>query len=455
MKSLWKQWEERSMTFSKNDLKGTGQVFSFTFLSLLKNKANIIAMVIFAVIGLLAVPAVLLFGGSGVSVQTGSALSGVAVYNETELPMEEGEIAADDNYFSGVVFRMKDREEGVSIEEGLSPEETAALITRAESGEYQIRIYASPDTELTASDMEPLEGLFQREITRAGYKAAGLSDSQIRLLTADYTTDVQTVSDYADETGEDAGSGYVIQLVYAIVVLMVSIMSVSYIIRAVVEEKSSKLVEMLLLNVRPLALIAGKILAALSYVFSILILFVVCLLVSYGVSSRIFGIPGLGEMFGIASEQFGMANIGFGMIVFMIVSLLLGCLTFAIIAGISGAGCSSMDDLSGAASASTLLIMAGYFVSIVVVNVPSRGAELFSSLCPVLSVFCSPVQYAMGTISLGMLIVSWLVQAAVLLLLAVFCAKIYSYLIMYKGNRLTWKKMIGIARQKTEKGGVK
>ena len=78
MKSLWKQWEERSMTFSKNDLKGTGQVFSFTFLSLLKNKANIIAMVIFAVIGLLAVPAVLLFGGSGVSVQTGSALSGVA-----------------------------------------------------------------------------------------------------------------------------------------------------------------------------------------------------------------------------------------------------------------------------------------------------------------------------------------------------------------------------------------
>ena len=263
------------------------------------------------------------------------------------------------------------------------------------------------------------------------------------------------MSDYADETGEDAGSGYVIQLVYAIVVLMVSIMSVSYIIRAVVEEKSSKLVEMLLLNVRPLALIAGKILAALSYVFSILILFVVCLLVSYGVSSRIFGIPGLGEMFGIASEQFGMANIGFGMIVFMIVSLLLGCLTFAIIAGISGAGCSSMDDLSGAASASTLLIMAGYFVSIVVVNVPSGGAELFSSLCPVLSVFCSPVQYAMGTISLGMLIVSWLVQAAVLLLLAVFCAKIYSYLIMYKGNRLTWKKMIGIARQKTEKGGVK
>ena len=50
-------------------------MFSFTFLSLLKNKANIIAMVIFAVIGLLAVPAVLLFGGSGVSVQTGSALS--------------------------------------------------------------------------------------------------------------------------------------------------------------------------------------------------------------------------------------------------------------------------------------------------------------------------------------------------------------------------------------------
>lgn len=454
MKFLWKQWEEKNMSFSKNELKGTGQVFSFTFFSLLKSKANIVTMIIFAIIGLLAVPAVLLFGGSGVSTASGGSLSGVVIYNETELPIEETVLTAEDSWFSSVSVWIKEEAAGEDAAEELSPEEAAVQITRDGTDGYLLRFYTAGDTELSSADLEPLEELLQREVQRAEYKAAGLSDSQIQLLLADYAVDTETVEDYVNTAEEDAGSGYVVQLVYAIVVLMVSIMSASYIIRAVVEEKSSKLVEMLLLNVRPLSLIAGKILAALSYVFSLLILFLGCVLVSYGVSSRVFGIPGLREIFGILSEQLGIEHIGAGLIFAMLVSLLLGCLTFAIIAGVSGAGCSSMDDLSGAATVSTFLVMAGYFVSIVVINVPSRGAALFSSLCPVLSVFCAPVQYAMGNISVGMLIVSWLVQAVVILLLAVFCARIYSYLIMYKGSRLTWGKMIGIARKKTGKGGV-
>lgn len=439
------------MSSSRNELKGTRQVFSFTFSSLMKNKANIITMIIFAIIGLLMVPVILLSGGSGVSTASGGSLSGVVIYNETDLPIEETVMTAEDPWFSSVSVWIKEETAGTDAGEELSPEEAAVRISREESGEYLLRFYTAGDTELSSTDLEPLEGLLQREVQRAEYKAAGLSDSQIRLLTADYATDTETVDAYVNHAEEDAGSGYMVQLVYAIVVLMVSIMAASYIIRAVVEEKSSKLVEMLLLNVRPLSLIAGKILAALAYVFSLLILFLVCVLVSYGFSSRFFGIPGLGEIFGILAEQTGMANIGGGMIFAMLLSLLLGCLTFAIIAGISGAGCSSMDDISGAATASTLLIMAGYFVSVVVINISSAGVEVFSSLCPVLSVFCAPVQYAMGNISLGMLVVSWVVQAAVILLLALLCARVYSYLIMYKGNRLTWKDIIGIARKNRER----
>ena len=183
-------------------------------------------------------------------------------------------------------------------------------------------------------------------------------------------------------------------------------------------------------------------------------LFVACLLISGGVCSRFAGLPGPGQWLQ-AAVQMGAVNLGAGMIVIMAVSLFLGCLTLAVIAGISGAGCSSMDDISGASTAATLLIMAGYFVSIMVINLPSAGAQLFVSLCPVLSVFCAPVQYAMGNISFPVLVISWLVQAAVLLWLVRFCAKIYRSLIMYRGNRLTWKDMIGMAEQKPKKGRVR
>ena len=72
---------------------------------------------------------------------------------------------------------------------------------------------------------------------------------------------------FASDQEANWETGYWTQMIYSILVLMVSIFSVSYIVRAVVEEKSSKLVETLLVSIRPLALILGKILAVMACVF--------------------------------------------------------------------------------------------------------------------------------------------------------------------------------------------
>lgn len=454
MRFLWKQWRERNMRTGKSEWKGTRKVLAFTFSSLFKGKANLATLIVFLICGLLAPPLFFLFGGSGTSAPAEHELSRVAVYNETELPV--GEILSDreDPQFADVLFEEGASEYAADPAGALGPKEAAVRITREASGAYQADLYAAEETELSDTELEQLSGWFQSAVKRAEYRQAGMTEEQMELLTAEFYTETGTVSDYRDGETEDGGGGYGVQLVYAIVVLMVSILAVSYIIRSVVEEKSSRLVEMLLLHVRPMALIAGKILAILAYIFCVLGLFLACLLISGGVCSRFAGLPGPGQWLQ-AAVQMGAVNLGAGMIVIMAVSLFLGCLTLAVIAGISGAGCSSMDDISGASTAATLLIMAGYFVSIMVINLPSAGAQLFVSLCPVLSVFCAPVQYAMGNISFPVLVISWLVQAAVLLWLVRFCAKIYRSLIMYRGNRLTWKDMIGMAEQKPKKGRVR
>ena len=328
-------------------------------------------------------------------------------------------------------------------------------ITREASGAYQADLYAAEETELSDTELEQLSGWFQSAVKRAEYRQAGMTEEQMELLTAEFYTETGTVSDYRDGETEDGGGGYGVQLVYAIVVLMVSILAVSLYYPV---GGGGKIIQA-----------GGDASAActpdgsdrrkkswrfLAYIFCVLGLFVACLLISGGVCSRFAGLPGPGQWLQ-AAVQMGAVNLGAGMIVIMAVSLFLGCLTLAVIAGISGAGCSSMDDISGASTAATLLIMAGYFVSIMVINLPSAGAQLFVSLCPVLSVFCAPVQYAMGNISFPVLVISWLVQAAVLLWLVRFCAKIYRSLIMYRGNRLTWKDMIGMAEQKPKKGRVR
>ena len=58
----------------------------------------------------------------------------------------------------------------------------------------------------------------------------------------------------------DWETGFTVQYAYAIVVLMLCLFSSAYVVRAIAEEKSSRLVELLMVSVRPLALLLGKVL---------------------------------------------------------------------------------------------------------------------------------------------------------------------------------------------------
>ncbi|MFQ9052626.1 MAG: ABC transporter permease [Oscillospiraceae bacterium] len=68
-------------------------------------------------------------------------------------------------------------------------------------------------------------------------------------------------------------------------------MSASYVIRAVVEEKDSRLVELLLVSVKPMALLAGKILAVMAFTFGWLAM-LAGLGVSCGLTAGLMG-PGV------------------------------------------------------------------------------------------------------------------------------------------------------------------
>lgn len=205
-----------------------------------------------------------------------------------------------------------------------------------------------------------------------------------------------------------------------------------------------------MVSVRPLALIVGKILAAMAYVFGIFLVFLAGMGISYLVSGMFMDVSAISDMIGGMGIGRGMLNLGPETLAVILISLLLGYFTFAIIAGLSGTGCSSMDDVQSASTLATLLIMLGYMASIFISSLGSgsEGVVLFSSLCPVVSVFCAPVQYITGHISFWILLLSWVIQAAVVTLLALFCAKIYHSLLLHKGGRVKLGQMIAMARGK-------
>lgn len=271
-----------------------------------------------------------------------------------------------------------------------------------------------------------------------------LFEGETLMVESGFVSNVMTMEEFlkADEISFDAR--YMIQIVYSIVVLMVCVFACSFIIRSVVEEKSSKLVETLMVSVSSESLIIGKILGIMVFIFSMLALTAA----GYGLSYVVTGLFLDTSVIGVKMAEMGITSeiltIGPGLAAVVVVSLLLAYMQFALIAALSGAGCSNIEDMEGANTASVLLLMAGYIVTIVASGFGSAPAVALS-LCPFISAFAAPTYYVTGDIGMGILLLSWAVQVVIIFAECKLSAKLYDSLIMYKGSRLKLTQMLKMA----------
>ena len=449
MKFSLRLWEGNAMRLNKGALRGTKKVFSFTLRQFIKNKANIVTAVILLLLSILSVPVMTLASGGEAGAGGVSAIDTIYLSNETELNLPVEELGEREPYFAGTKFVTADFSAGEYKEKIENSQLYIRILKDEETGGFHTEIYRLDDLTLGEEALAKVQALVASAVRTAQLEEFQIGSEQAAAVTSSFQVKTGGVKEYMEKDGVSWDVQYMIQLVYALVVIVVSVFSVTYIIRTVVEEKASKLVELLMVSVKPLALIVGKILAAMTYVFGMFLILVAGFGISYCVSGMFMDVSAISGMMSGMGISGGTLKIGPETLGIILISLLLGYFTFAIIAGLSGTGCSTMDDIQSASTLVTLLIMAGYLVSIFISSAGSAsgGVALFASLCPVLSVFCAPVQYIVGNISFWVLFLSWVIQAAVIVLLALFCARIYSSLLMHKGGRVKLGQMISMAME--------
>lgn len=232
--------------------------------------------------------------------------------------------------------------------------------------------------------------------------------------------------------------------------MILCLMSASYVIRAVVEEKDSRLVELLLVSVKPMALLAGKILAVMAFTFGWLLAMLAGFGVSCGLTAGLMGsgvlqkqLSGLLAAVPRVQEDLWQAA---GVLLVLLVSLGLGYLTMSLIGGVAGACCSGMEEAGEATGPVMLLTMTGYLASCVVGAVSSGPVAVFFTLCPIVSIFCAPVQFAGGNVSFWLVLASWAIQAAVIWGLLTLASRVYAGLIVHRGSRVKLRELMSMAK---------
>jgi ABC-2 type transport system permease protein len=217
-----------------------------------------------------------------------------------------------------------------------------------------------------------------------------------------------------------------------VILLFISIFTFgTWVLTGVVEEKQSRVVEVVLSTVEARDLLIGKVLG-------IGALGLVQLIVMVAV--------GLGA--GTAAGRFSLPPATVGAVAQLFLWFGLGYALYSTALGVLGALASRMEEASNAASPVSFIAMGAYFFSLLVaLDDPSGTAARIASFIPPVAPMVVPLRTALGAIEPWEIAVSALLTAATIWVLFVFGGRIYSGAVLRTGGRIGLRDAWRASRQ--------
>jgi ABC-2 type transport system permease protein len=197
----------------------------------------------------------------------------------------------------------------------------------------------------------------------------------------------------------------------------------------VVEEKSSRVVEILLAAVPGRALLAGKILGIGLVGLLQLALIAVVGLVTASLSGAI-------ELDGDHA----------GVLAVVLVWFVLGYVLYAAIYAVTGVMVSRQEDMQSSSTPVTMILVAGYLVAFPVLEDPDGSLALFTSLLPLTSPIVMPVRAVMGDAGAAEIAASLGLLVLAIALLIPLAARIYEGSVLRMGKPLKLREALRTAR---------
>ncbi|MCG7338196.1 ABC transporter permease [Staphylococcus sp. ACRSN] len=279
-----------------------------------------------------------------------------------------------------------------------------------------------------AKDKQKLTTLLttiQTQLTAANFN---LSQSELKQLQSEskVTTEViDSTKEHSDLT--EAQKGFNMIIVYAGVMLMFFII-INYAGQVAMEiatEKTSRVIEMIITSVSPVTHILAKILGVIAVALSqIAIFFIVGLICFFA-----FDIQDMLKGFKVEPNELTMQLIIVG-----VISLLIGILSYIILAAILGSITSRIEDINQALMPMTLLSLIGFYIALFSVMNPNTLMVKIASFVPLVSPFVMFVRAATPDVTL------WEIAISVILSIVTIFILLWIAVRSYKDTILSFDK---------------
>ncbi|MBM7824777.1 ABC-2 type transport system permease protein [Arcanobacterium pluranimalium] len=243
-------------------------------------------------------------------------------------------------------------------------------------------------------------------------------DAQKQIAKA-FTPKITTIAGEKMNLMESNPIGYFTGVITQMLLFFAVITGLSTISIGVVEEKSSRVVEILLSAVRPRTLLLGKILGIGSFVLVQMVIYIAAGIVSLNIAGM-------------------WANLNVGSTIgWLLAWLLIGFFTFTTIAGALAATVSRQEDLGAITGPFTFFMLIPFYLGIFLV--PAQPTSLLTqvlSFIPGFTPFIMPIRQAYGVVGVGEALAAMAVGVVAIYLLSLLAGRIYSNSVLHMGKRL-------------------
>ncbi|TCP56519.1 ABC-2 type transport system permease protein [Tamaricihabitans halophyticus] len=297
-------------------------------------------------------------------------------------------------------------------------------------GELDVLVSGSPstlrvlaDSQLDESLRNVLNGLTRQQVLAAKLAEAGVEDPGATLGSV-YTSQVRV--DYLNPPDADLDQRLVVGLVLAVLLYMSVITYGMQVATGVVEEKSSRIVELLLATVRPWQLLLGKV-AGIGTVG-------LCQLAIVGVVGlTLTSVTGVLTVSGVTA----------GALLWGLVWYLLGFFLYATVFAAAGSLVSRQEETQQVTGPMMAILVIGFVIGF---NVLLQGATsslaVGLSLVPLLSPIMMPARIAMGLAPAWQIAVAILGTLAMIALVTWLAGKIYGNAVLRTGSRVKLREAL-------------
>ncbi len=291
--------------------------------------------------------------------------------------------------------------------------------------------------------MGQLEGSISKVLAQTRLAQSGLDPSVVANAIRPADLNATKVSD-GKATGQSGAASFAIAYFMAFILYISVILYGQQTMTSVIEEKTSRIMEVIASSMRPFQMLLGKILGVGT---TGLLQMAIWGGTYYLISSQRGRLASLFGVSAAAMQSLPIPVMSTDLLIVFLVYFTLGFMLFGALYAAIGSICNTVQETQQYASVVTVTLMISFFSVFAVMKDPTGGLGVTLSFVPFFSQLVMPVRYSLAAVSAGELVLSLAIGVAALLAVTWLAGRIYRTGILMYGKKPTFRELFRWVRQ--------